>query len=50
MLSFRSNKNIKSLLVGARLPSQDCDPEVSPLHEFALEFTPFPMLNSAEDQ
>ena len=49
MLSFRSNKNIKSLLVRARLPSLDCDPEAPPLHEFALEYTPLPTPNSTED-
>ena len=49
MLSFRSNMNIKSLLVRARLPSLDCDPEAPPLHEFALEYTPLPTPNSTED-
>ena len=47
MLSF---KNIKSFLVRARLPSLDCDPKASTLHEFALEYTPLPMPNSPEDQ
>ena len=50
MLSFKSNKNMKSFLVRARLPSLDCDPKASPLHEFALEYTPLPMPNSPEDQ
>ena len=49
MLSFRSNKNIKSLLVRARLPSLDCDPEAPPLHEFALQYSPLPTPNSTED-
>ena len=46
MLSYKSNKNIKSFLVRAKLPSLNCENEVTPLNEFALDYTPFPMPDS----
>ena len=49
MLSFKTNKNIKSFLVRAKLSSLDCDTEAPLLHEFSLEYTPVPGLNSYED-
>ena len=42
MLSYKTNRNIKSLLVKAKLPSLDCQTEATPLNEFILEYTPFP--------
>ena len=42
MLSFKTNKNIKSFLVRARLPSVDCHTEASPLNQFTLEYTSLP--------
>ena len=51
MICFNTNKNIRSFLVRAKLPSLDCDIEAQapPLQEFALKYTPLPMLNSHED-
>ena len=42
MLSFTSNRNIKSVLVKSKLPSLGCRTEVSTLNHFGLEFTPIP--------
>ena len=40
MLSYKSNKNVRSLLVRAKLPPLDCDNEATTLNEFELEYTP----------
>ena len=44
MLSYKSNKNIKSFLIHAKLQSRslDCDNETTTLKEFGLEYTPLP--------
>ena len=51
MLCFNTNKNMRSFLVRAKLPSLDCDTEAQAplLQEFALKYTPLPMLNSHEE-
>ena len=39
---FKTNKNIKSILVRARLPSLACHTEASLLNQFTLEYTSLP--------
>ena len=45
MLSYKSNKNVRSLLVRAKLPSLDCDNEAATINEFEFEYTPLPNLH-----
>ena len=42
MLSYKSNKNLKSFLVRAKLPSLDCTTETTPTSNLTLEYTPIP--------
>lgn len=42
MLFYKSNKNIRLLLVCARLPYLDCEKEATSLTEFNLEYTSIP--------
>ena len=50
MLSYKSNRNIRSFLVRAKLRSLDRNLETPPSQDLALEYNPFPMPNSREDQ
>ena len=47
MLSYKS---ISSFLVQAKLKSLDQNMETPPSQDLALEYNPFPMPNSREDQ
>ena len=46
MLSYKSNGNIKSFLVREKLPSLNCESVITPLNEFALDYTPLSMPDS----
>ena len=45
LLAYKSNKNIKSFLVRAKLPSLDCITETTPLSKLSLEYTPIRVHN-----
>ena len=49
MLAYKANKNIKSFLVRAKLPSLDCNIKTNPLSSLPLEYTPITTETSAED-
>ena len=40
MLAYKSNRNLKSFLVRAKLPSLDCAIETTPTSNLRVEYTP----------
>ena len=40
MLAYKSNRNLKSFLVRAKLPSLDCTIETNPTSNLRVEYTP----------
>ena len=49
MLAYKANRNIKSFLVRAKLPSLDCNIETHPPSSLPLEYTPIATETTAED-
>ena len=49
MLAYKANRNIKSFLVRAKLPSLDCNTETHPPSSLPLEYTPIATETTAED-